>query len=231
MKSQDRLSLHDQAALYPVGMAFKDRFKAALKAKKMRQVTLADALGLTPQAISGWVRGETKPDRDKLPAVAEKLGTTIDWLMAKDGDVSSEDVAASLEPDPPRKLKVKGYIGADSKAGFYALADDAYTEIDAQRGDPPNAAALEILGTSAGRWMNRWYAVYTEITETVTDDMIGQPCVVWLSDDRVLVKEVRRNGKRFDLFSNDPTEPPIKNVKIIQAAKVISMRPKTAFSP
>ena len=69
---------------------------------------------------------------------------------------------------------------------------------------------------------------YDDVRSPITDDMIGQLCVVGLSDDRVLIKKVLRNGARgkFDLLSNNDTEEPIKAVKIEWAALVTELRAK-----
>lgn len=43
---------------------------------------LAAAVGCTLQAVSCWERGATLPTADRLPAIAEALGCSIDELYA-----------------------------------------------------------------------------------------------------------------------------------------------------
>jgi hypothetical protein len=58
-----------------------------------------------------------------------------------------------------------------------------------------------------------------------TSDQIGRLCVVGLSDDRVLVKKIRRGSDGlYDLLSN--TEGPIRGVTIDWAARVRLMVPR-----
>ena len=53
------------------------------KAHKMTQFELADALGISFQAVSNWERGASMPDISKLPELAEIFGVTIDEVLGK----------------------------------------------------------------------------------------------------------------------------------------------------
>ena len=44
---------------------------------------LADALGISFQAVSNWERGASMPDISKLPELAEIFGVTIDEVLGK----------------------------------------------------------------------------------------------------------------------------------------------------
>jgi len=48
---------------------------------KLTQAQIAEALGVTPQAVSGWERDESRPDIHKLEALASLLGTSLEWLI------------------------------------------------------------------------------------------------------------------------------------------------------
>ncbi len=49
----------------------------------MTQMALADAMGVSFQAVSNWERGQSMPDISKLPVLAELFGTTIDELLGR----------------------------------------------------------------------------------------------------------------------------------------------------
>ncbi len=51
----------------------------------LTQEELAEALGITAQAVSKWENDVTCPDISLLPALAKKLGVTTDYLLS-DGD-------------------------------------------------------------------------------------------------------------------------------------------------
>ncbi|MBE5856951.1 MAG: helix-turn-helix domain-containing protein [Lachnospiraceae bacterium] len=93
--------------------------KAARTEKNMTQLELADALGVTYQAVSNWERGNTMPDIAKLPDISKALDIDIANLLGEETsaqtikkvlDGSSEplsskeltEVAAIL---PPQELK------------------------------------------------------------------------------------------------------------------------------
>lgn len=47
------------------------------------QTSLAQALGVSPQAVAKWERGTTLPRADKLPLLAKELGCTVDELLSE----------------------------------------------------------------------------------------------------------------------------------------------------
>lgn len=59
---------------------FKERFEKVRNERKVTQKEIADALGLTSQAISSYLSGRTKPSLDIAAKIAEFLGVSLDWL-------------------------------------------------------------------------------------------------------------------------------------------------------
>ena len=57
------------------------------KRKNLTQPELADAMGVSFQAVSNWERGNSMPDISKLSDLAELLGTTVDDLLGKKNTV------------------------------------------------------------------------------------------------------------------------------------------------
>lgn len=90
------LSLQAQAQLYAFDMSFKDRLKQARKAStpKVTQAELAKEVGVTPQAVSGWERGEAMPEPDNIAKIANFLGVSAGYLLGSE----DED---GRRPDPP----------------------------------------------------------------------------------------------------------------------------------
>lgn len=52
------------------------------KQKNLTQTQLADKIGITPQAISKWERGESFPDISLWPLLSDIYETTIDLMLA-----------------------------------------------------------------------------------------------------------------------------------------------------
>ena len=52
--------------------------------KNLTQEDIAEYLGITPQSVSKWERGESYPDITLLPALANIFETSIDLLMGMD---------------------------------------------------------------------------------------------------------------------------------------------------
>lgn len=180
------------------------------------------SLEISQPQVSRWIRGQ-KPEVEpynRILAVAHDLGVLQ--------DMRSEDVAASLpEPTPrPKRIKVKGYVGASSEAHFYALADEDFEEVDAPTGATDKTVAVEIRGKSMGPLLDSWLVFYADVRSPVTPDLIGHLCVVGLEDDRILVKRIQSDGNGgFDLLSNSG-EPPITGAAVEWAAKVTDLRPR-----
>lgn len=88
-------------------MSLGKRIKAArtrLK-PKMGQQKIADELGVTVQAVSGWERDCDAPSFEKIAKLRKILRVTYVWLMEGDGpppdadspEVRAEDLAPELQ--------------------------------------------------------------------------------------------------------------------------------------
>jgi phage repressor protein C with HTH and peptisase S24 domain len=111
-------------------MAFKDRLKQARADAKLKQQDIADAFEeLSPQAVSGWERGEAMPEPDKLPIIAKVVGRTVDWLLEKDDSAAANSpriLQAGGNPPPEflgeRDLKV--YAATEGGQGVMVVSTD-----------------------------------------------------------------------------------------------------------
>lgn len=74
------------------------RIAALRKDLNMTQKQLAEILGVTNKAISKWETGEGYPDITIIPALANALGTTADYLLSdmETAEVSAEPVNQSV---------------------------------------------------------------------------------------------------------------------------------------
>jgi phage repressor protein C with HTH and peptisase S24 domain len=65
------------------------RLKAAITAAPISQEAIAEEFGVTPQAVSGWIR-TGKIGKDKLPRLASLLGRELSFFMP-DAEQAQED--------------------------------------------------------------------------------------------------------------------------------------------
>ena len=58
------------------------RIRSQREKRGLKQQDLANALHVSPQAVSKWERGENAPDIAALAPLAKLLGVSVDWLLA-----------------------------------------------------------------------------------------------------------------------------------------------------
>ena len=62
-------------------MKIAEKLSCARRAKDMTQTEVADALGISFQAVSNWERGSSMPDIARLPEIAALLDLSLDELL------------------------------------------------------------------------------------------------------------------------------------------------------
>lgn len=74
--------------------------------KKMTQEEFASRIGVTPQAVSKWERGNGLPDVNVLAGIASVLDVSADTLLgldssiAEDGNILAADISTCLAAEP-----------------------------------------------------------------------------------------------------------------------------------
>lgn len=204
-------------------MGFSQRLRQARTAAGLTQSDVATAAGVSPQAVSGWERGESVPEMEKLRVIARGVHSSVSWLLEDEGGgLEGGDLA-----DGPT-VPLKGYVRAGAHAQYLPLNDDELDRVEAPAGSTSRTVALEIRGDSLGELFDRWLVFFDDVRSPVTPDLLGKLCVVWVNDGRVLIKKVKkqRNGL-FALYSNyEKQDPPIEDVQLDGAARVKAMVPR-----
>ena len=75
------------------------RISESRRALGMKQEELAEAMGVSAQAVSKWENDLSCPDISILPALAKKLGMTVDELLSG----KEESQKATVVPEAERK--------------------------------------------------------------------------------------------------------------------------------
>lgn len=82
--------------------------KALCRANGIRIADLADALGISPQAVYGWLRGDKTPSYDNAKAIAEQLfHISVDELYVMCGEhsrtIEEDEKSSSIHFKGPTK--------------------------------------------------------------------------------------------------------------------------------
>jgi phage repressor protein C with HTH and peptisase S24 domain len=208
-------------------MTFKDRLKEARKARspKVTQQAIADLVGVTPQAVSGWERGEAMPEPDKLVRIANFLGRTTGWLLGNDHEVAVEpQVIRPSGPEPstvvdapgaPRlsqlgdfDVEVRGISVGGSDDEFYFNGE----VIDHLRRPPGirharNVFALNVSGDSMIPRYEPGEPIYAQRANPVIGDYVVvelYPETEGQAGKSFLKKLVRRTGRRVTCSQLNP---------------------------
>ena len=77
-------------------MTVGERIAALRKEKKLSQGALAEAVGVSRQAVSKWENGLSNPDTEKLMALAEVLETEVVYLTTGEKPVYEHPVVVNM---------------------------------------------------------------------------------------------------------------------------------------
>lgn len=187
-------------------------------------VEAAVAAGIERTFIRDIVEDKKKSVRaDKLAGLARALHLDPEGL--------ARGVAIPLESidhlEPTLKIVGKAGAGPDGTVSF-ATGDGNLGEIPVPDGVTPNASALEVEGTSMrGIAEDGWLIIYEE-KEFPNEDHMGEPCVCFLNDDRVLVK-VPRPGSSNGLYHLESMNAPtMYDVPVLEFALIVDIKPRRA---
>ena len=92
------------------------RIRELRQRNRITQETLAEALGVTSQAVSRWEASGSYPDMEIIPAIANYFGVSIDELFGYSSD--REEKIKSILAEADRVLKNQGftyYVGSISE--------------------------------------------------------------------------------------------------------------------
>ena len=105
-------------------MALPEKLYALRKKSGLSQEQLAEALNVSRQAISKWEGGSAMPESDKLLALSNYFGVSLDYLL-KDGAPNTAlivyGVLSILVPSVPAQISGSSMIRIDGSGIFLLL--------------------------------------------------------------------------------------------------------------
>ena len=103
-------------------MALPEKLYTLRKKSGLSQEQLAEALNVSRQAISKWEGGSATPESDKLLALSNYFGVSLDYLL-KDGAAALivYGVLSILVPSVPAQISGSSMIRIDGSGIFLLL--------------------------------------------------------------------------------------------------------------
>lgn len=105
-------------------MALPEKLYTLRKKSGLSQEQLAEALNVSRQAISKWEGGSAMPEIDKLLALSNYFGVSLDYLLkdgAPDAALIVYGVLSILVPSVPAQISGSSMIRIDGSGIFLLL--------------------------------------------------------------------------------------------------------------
>lgn len=141
------------------------------------------------------------------------------WLLTGEGDPDGQQ----------NTIPIVGLAGAGPDGSvLFATGDGNFGEVPAPVNSTPRTEALEIKGDSmTGIANDGWIITYDE-KETPSEEHIGEPCVCWLNDGRVLIK-TPYHGRGVGLYDLESTNAStMRDIPVLYFALITNIVPKRA---
>lgn len=106
-------------------MELKEKLTRFRRDRELSQPELAQNLGVTRQAVSGWERGTATPSAEKLIALSRLYGVPLDELVngaVPPGEEPVSEAGAEPEPAPPEAEEAPRRVVLPWRSGTAALA-------------------------------------------------------------------------------------------------------------
>lgn len=186
----------------------------------MKQIEVAQALGVNQSTVSGWENGTREADHETLRRLADYLGVTVDYLLGGAGA-------------PPRRKGRKIPVLGDVAAGIPIEAVEDildYEEIDEDLALTGEFFGLRIKGRSMEPRIMEGDVVIVRQQETAET---GDTVVVSVNGDLATVKRIKIGPAGITLIPSNPSYDPmyftcdeVEQLPVRIIGKVVELRAK-----
>lgn len=178
---------------------------------------LAAALNVKPDAVTRMLN--TADDGKEVRTIkAHELGVMARFFGKE---------PPGGDPTTVRMVRIKGKAGAGPDGSvLFATGDGYFGDVPAPEGATENTAALEVEGDSMRGLANDGWLIFYDEKEDPRPDHMGEPCVCFLEDERVLVK-TPYPGTQPGLFHLESVNAPMMmDVPVRHFAFVTDIKPR-----
>lgn len=98
------------------------RLERAREHAGLKQRQVAEFFGISSQAISQWEADRTRPDSERLAALARLLGVRLDWLLDESGPMATQDASGANARERGTSVPVIDRV----QAGDWTEVQDPY---------------------------------------------------------------------------------------------------------
>lgn len=184
-----------------MNLKLNEKIRDLRKTDSRTQENLADALGVTSQAVSRWEQGLSYPDMELIPAIANYFGITIDELFGYENDrdrriagilerneiLSREDNGVDVHLDERLRMLRDGLSEFPSNEKLtYALADTlvnaGYIRIGQTSVVDCNYYVTEADRHQKNPYWNEAIPIFEKLIGETRDERIREKSAGWLID-------------------------------------------------
>jgi hypothetical protein len=195
------------------------RMAAAMKVAKLNQPQLAKVastsrIRVSQQVVQHLLSGRNSTSK-YLPAIAEALSVSLEWLAVGRGSMRGKHSAEAL---------LIGKVGPGGEVMRFA------EPLGAGIPSPPDLVAPNVLlvsGNSQYPLRNGWRLFYGPECQGVAEDCLGNLCVVQIKDGLTLLRVPKRSSNAKGLYRLESWNAPARDrVQLAWAARVLDIRPQ-----
>lgn len=180
----------------------------------------AEAMGVPYPTYAGHENGSAGIRATVAERYARKFKVSLEWLLTERGP---------MKANGERMASIQGLAGAGPEGSvLFATGDGNFGEVPAPVGSGPDVTALEVRGTSMRGLAEDGWIIFYEERGAPSEEHIGEPCVCWLEDGRVLIKTPYR-GSSPGLFHLESTNAPLmRDVAVREMAEITDIKTRRA---
>lgn len=180
---------------------------------------LAKELGVRPDAITRMINIEDDGKEPRLIKAHELAIITRFFGKEPPG----------TEASGMRFLPIRGLAGAGPDTSvLYSTGDGNFGEIEAPKDAAESTEALEVRGDSMYGLANDGYIIFYEDQEPPSEKHIGNMCVCFLEDERVLVKIPYPGSVRGLFHLESVNAPAMRDIAVRSFAIVTDIKTRYA---